>query len=90
MDRELLHKLNLHAARGGKTSRRRQVARVKQMLQAIGKPSQQIGRADVYQWIEAAEAVTTRRDRFYAAVLFWELVYQKALPRPVCLQSSKK
>jgi len=89
MDRELLHKLNLHARKGGKTSRRRQVARVKQMLEKIGKPPQQIGRGDVYAWIQAAEAEMTRRDRYYAAALLWELVYQKTLPKPCCLQSSK-
>jgi len=89
MDSELHHQLNLHARKGGKKSRRRQVARVKQMLEEIGKPPQQIGRGDAYSWIETAEAETTRRDRYYAAVLFWELVYQKALPRPLCLQNGK-
>jgi len=87
MDRELLHKLNLHARKGGKTSRRRQVARVKQMLDDIGKSPQQISRRDVYAWIERVEAETTRRDRYYAAALLWELIYQKALPRPMCLQN---
>lgn len=90
MDQELLHQLNLHTAKGGKTSRRRQVARVRQMLEAIGKPPKQISRADVYKWVEDVEGETTRRDRYYAAVLFWELVYQKALPKPLCLQISKK
>jgi len=87
MDRDLLHALNLHARKGGKTSRRRQVARVQQMLMDIGKEPQQVSRRDVYAWIEAVEGATTRRDRYYAAKLFWQLVYMSDLPLPICLQS---
>ena len=89
MNRELHHQLNLHARKGGKTSRRRQIARVRQMLGDIGKPPEQVSRRDAYAWIELVEAESTRRDRYYAAVLLWELVYQKTLPKPRCLQSSK-
>lgn len=87
MDKDLNHKLNLHAAKGGKTSRQRQVARVKQMLDEIGKPPQQISRKDVYNWIDKVEAETTKRDRYYAAALLWEIVYQRELPKPLCLKS---
>ncbi len=90
MDTNLLHQLNMHALRGGKTSRRRQVARVKQMLSEIGKTPQQIGRGDLYSWIEGVEAETTRRDRFYAAVLFWKFIYKKELPPPICLKNNQK
>lgn len=82
---DLAYALHQHARRGGKTARRRQVARVRQMLDEVGKAPHQISRRDVYDWIERVQSPPTRRDRYYAARLFWRLTYSAELPPPRCL-----
>ena len=90
---ELDFQLKMHARKGGKTSRRRQVARVRQFLkfcQGRGvKGPDQIGNRHVYEWYEECElSPATLRDRFYAACLLWELLNRGMPPRPrICIES---
>jgi len=75
---ELDHELRLHARQGGKTSRRRQVDRVRQLIrwcgsQGVRRPDQ-IGKRHVHQWLAEAPSDATRRDRYYAVRLLWQLL----------------
>lgn len=84
---ELNYLLQAHARKGGKTSRRRQVARVKQFLafcrrHGVREPDQ-IGKRHVFEWYaEKRLAATTLRDRFYAVSLLWDLLGRGEPPRP--------
>ena len=85
--RELEHRLRLHEAKGGKTSRRRQADRVRQLIafcRARGaRDPSQISRRHVWEWYEQVKAATTLRDRFYAARLLWHLLGRgDGVPRP--------
>lgn len=85
--RELEYQLKTHAKKGGKTSRRRQVARVRQFLefcQGLGvRGPDQIGRRHIWRWYEDGElSETTLRDRFYAVCLLWKLLERGEPPRP--------
>lgn len=79
--------LNTYARRGGKTSRRRQVARVRQFIkfcrnQGIREPGQ-IGKRQVWSWYQEADlAPTTLRDRYYAVCLLWEWLGRGEPPKP--------
>lgn len=84
---ELEYRLKSHARKGGKTSRRRQVERVRQLLifcrdRGVRGPDQ-IGKSHLYQWYEEDElAESTLRDRFYAASLLWESLGRGVPPKP--------
>jgi len=86
---EMEHRLRLHAAKGGKTSRRRQADRVRQFFEfskARGvRAPDQIGRRHVWEWYEEmpSAAESTLRDRYYAVRLFWSLLGRSGdPPRP--------
>ena len=84
---DLEYKLKSHARKGGKTSRRRQVARVRQFIKfcrdiGIREPDQ-IGKKHVWLWYQKDDpAPTTLRDRFYAACLLWGFLGRGIPPRP--------
>lgn len=76
---ELRHKMNQHAAKGGKTSRRRQVKRAEQFVKWCNCNPYQIGRGHVWRYFEAQNfAPSTARDHWYAVRLLW----RHALERP--------
>lgn len=81
---DLEHRLRLHAAKGGKTSRRRQADRVRQLVEwcrAQGARSpDQIGRRHVWDWYEGVQAPSSLRDRYYAVVLLWRLLGRAGQP----------
>jgi hypothetical protein len=84
---ELEHRLHLHCRKGGKSSRRRQVARVRQFLdfccsQGGVKAPDQIGRRHVHEWFESlpVSASSTMRDRYYAVRLLWSLLGRASDP----------
>lgn len=84
---ELEHRLRLHERKGGKTSRRRQTDRVRQLIahaRAGGaRDPSQISRRHVWEWYEQVSAVSTLRDRFYATRLLWRLLGRgDGAPRP--------
>ena len=84
---DLEYQLKTHARKGGKTSRRRQVARIRQFIKfcrglGIREPGQ-IGKKQVWLWYaEGNLSATTLRDRFYAVCFFWELLGRGEPPRP--------
>lgn len=75
---EIEHRLRLHETKGGKTSRRRQADRVRQLIEHArshgARDPSQISRRHVYEWYEQVTASSTLRDRFYAARLLWQLL----------------
>lgn len=84
---ELEYQLITHARKGGKTSRRRQVARIRQFLaycKALGvRAPDQIGKNHVWKWYEEGNvSATTLRDRFYAVSLLWTIIGRGEPPRP--------
>ncbi len=84
---ELEYRLKSHARKGGKTSRRRQVERVRQLLifcrnRGVRGPDQ-IGKIHIFKWYEEVElAESTLRDRYYAASLLWEFLDRGVPPKP--------
>lgn len=83
---ELEYRLKSHARKGGKTSRRRQIDRIRQFLKfcrdAGVRGPDQIGKVHLYQWYEEVEmAETTLRDRYYAASLLWDFLGRGAPPK---------
>lgn len=92
--RELEFKLKTHARRGGKTSRRRQVGRIRQFLvfcQGVGvKGPDQIGKRHVHLWFEEKKlSASTLRDRFYAVCFLWELLGRGKPPHPSPLTTNE-
>lgn len=84
---ELEYRLKSHARRGGKTSRRRQVDRVRQFIKFcrdVGvRGPDQIGKSQLHQWYEETDlAESTLRDRYYAASLLWEFLDRGVPPKP--------
>ena len=75
---EWRHKLNQYARRGGKTSRRRTIQRIEAFVAWCGCRPEQIGRRQVFEYLEQPMAETTRRDHYYAIRLLWAM-----LGRPV-------
>lgn len=88
--RELRHKLNLYARKGGKRSRRRQVERIELFVEWCHRPAEQIGRRQVHEFFEAQKfAPTTARDYFYAICQLWVLLDRAGKPpRPPSLESA--
>ncbi len=75
---DLRHRLRLHAAKGGKTARGRQIRRVEAFVRWCGCDPRQIGRGHVHRFFAAhAHAASTQRDYWYAIKLLWQ-----ALGRP--------
>ena len=81
---ELRHRLNQHAAKGGKTSRRRQVKRIYEFVDWCKCSPEQIGKKHVHQFFAKHEfAVSTERDYWYAIRLLWRLIGRSSdPPRP--------
>lgn len=84
---ELEYQLKKYAKKGGKVSRRRQAARVRQFVkfcQGLGiRGLDQIGNRHVHAWYEVDDlAATTLRDRFYAVCLLWALLERGTPPQP--------
>jgi len=75
---EWRHKINQYARRGGKTSRRRTVERIEAFVAWCGCRPEQIGRRQVYAYLERPMAESTRRDHYYAIRQLWAM-----LGRPV-------
>jgi len=78
IDDDLAFQLRRRARQGGKTSRRRQVLRVWQFLRwaeqrGVNAP-QQIGKRHVHQWLAEEVSADTRRDRYYAVRLLWQML----------------
>lgn len=84
---ELEYRLKTHARKGGKTSRRRQVDRVRQFLKFCRDRFQvrgpdQIGKIHIFKWYEELElAESTRRDRHYAVALLWDVLGRGVPPK---------
>lgn len=75
---ELEDALRRYSRKGGKTARRRQVARVRQFLawcaaQGVKSP-QQVGKRHVHDWLDEAGSEANRRDRYYSIRLLWDLM----------------
>jgi hypothetical protein len=81
---EIQTQLNAFARKGGKKSRRRYVARIKQLINFCKtnygiRNEAQIGRAQLLAWLAEKPrgqplSPLTLRDRGYAADLLWELL----------------
>lgn len=72
---EIKHKLRLWAAKGGKTHRRRTLARIEQFVTWCGvRHPAQIGKKHVHQYLQQFEAPTTRRDHWYAIRQLWKII----------------
>jgi len=70
---DLRHRLRLHAAKGGKTARARQIRRVEAFVHWCGCDPRQIGRGHVHRFFAAhAHAASTQRDYWYAIKLLWQ------------------
>jgi len=83
IDRQLDHRLKLYAAKGGKTSRRNTVRRIRNFVEFCQRPAAQIGRRQVYEFFEAHEheiSPTTQRDYYYAIALLWRLLGRNSKP----------
>lgn len=79
--RDLDHRLTLYAAKGGKTSRRRTVRRVRRFIAFCQRPAEQIGRRQVYAFFEQHRfSPTTQRDYYYAIALLWRLLGRSGEP----------
>lgn len=79
--REIQHQLRLHATRGGKTSRRRQVKRAEQFISWCGCDPRQIGRGHVHRYFRAQGlAPSTARDHWYAIRLLWQVLGRPSDP----------
>lgn len=85
---QLHHQLKLHASKGSKRSRRRQVNRVRNFVRYCGCDPRQIGARHVHQFFaERDYAVTTARDYWYAIALLWRVLGRHSLPpKPVVLR----
>lgn len=84
---ELEYQLITYARKGGKTSRRRQVARIRQFLsycKNLGvRGPDQIGKSHVWKWYEEGNlSAVTLRDRFYSVSLLWTILGRGEPPRP--------
>ncbi len=73
---EIRHRLNLHARKGGKTARRRQVKRAEAFASWCGCDPRQIGKRHVWEFFEAHDhwEPTTKRDHWYAVRLLWHTI----------------
>lgn len=82
--RELQHQLHLHAAKGGKTARRRQVKRIEQFIAWTGcRDPRQIGKSHVRSYFDAHDfAPSTARDHWYAIRLLWHTLERPKDPPP--------
>lgn len=82
---ELRHKMNQHAAKGGKTSRRRQIQRAEQFLSWCGCSPYEIGRRHVrLYFLDKKFAPTTARDHWYGIRLLWHAIGRASdPPRPL-------
>lgn len=71
---DVRHRLNLHARKGGKITRRRQVKLAESFAAWCGCDPRQIGKRHVWQYFEAHGhlAPTTKRDHWYAIRLLWQ------------------
>jgi hypothetical protein len=78
---ELRHALNLHAARGGKQWRRREVRRVEAFVRWCGCDPRQIGKGHVRRYFETkVTGSTTQRDHWYAICLLWRILGRPGRP----------
>lgn len=83
--RDIQHKLDLHATKGGKQARRRQLRRVEAFVRWTGRCPGQIGKYDVREFFRAHDyfAASTQRDYWYAIQLLWRAVGRpKDPPKP--------
>lgn len=79
--RELNHKLHLYKSRGGKTSRRRAVSRMKEFIDWCKCPPHQTGKRHVHQFFDEKKfAPSTARDYWYAIKTLWELMGRSGEP----------
>lgn len=78
---EWRHKLNLYAAKGGKTSRRNTVARIERFLEFCQCHPEQVGRRHVHEFFEkSALSKTTARDYWYAIKTLWGMLGRDGEP----------
>lgn len=79
--RELNHKLHLYKSRGGKTSRKRAVGRMKEFIAFCNCSPHQTGKRHVYQFFDEKKfAPSTARDYWYAIKTLWELMGRDGTP----------
>lgn len=80
----LNYRLANHMKKGGKTSRKKQVARVRRFIKVCGCPAEQIGNKHVKMFYQKKSySPTTERDYFYAIKLLWEFLDRhNEPPRP--------
>ncbi len=77
------HQLNLWAAKGGKTSRRRTLKRINAFYEACQvKHPAQIGKKHVYDFLNQDMADSTRRDYWYAIRQLWKQLGRNDPPKP--------
>lgn len=78
---KLRHRLNQYGAKGGKTSRRRQVKRIQRFIIWCGCQPEQIGKRHVHKFFAHHQfAPTTERGYWYAIRLLWQLIGRKGDP----------
>lgn len=90
---ELEYQLSVHARKGGKITRRRQIKRVRNFLvfcRSKGvKGPDQIGKSHVWQWYEEnVWSESAQRDHYYAISLLWKLLGRGKPPYPRQLDKS--
>ena len=89
---QIHHSLKLHASKGSKKSRRRQLNRVRNFVRYCGCDPRQIGARHVHQFFaERDYAATTARDYWYAIALLWRVLGRHSLPpKPAILRDQQE
>lgn len=81
ISRELRQKIDLYRRKGGKKSRRNTAARIERFITAIGRPPEQIGTRQVYEFYEKQQfAPSTARDYHYAVCQLWTMIGRNGKP----------
>ena len=78
---DIRHALHQHAAKGGKTARRRRIKRIEEFVEWCGCSPYQVGRGHVHRYFQAKNfAPSTSRDHWYAIRLLWQTMGRSGEP----------
>lgn len=91
LTRELNHKMHLYKSKGGKTSRKRNVERMKEFIGWCNCPPHQTGKKHVHQFFDEKKfSTSTARDYWYAIRILWRLIDRVGEPpKPPILSNQK-
>ncbi|WP_376779687.1 phage integrase N-terminal SAM-like domain-containing protein [Stutzerimonas nitrititolerans] len=81
ISRELNHKLHLYKSKGGKTSRKRNVERIKEFIRWCKCSPHQTGKKHIHDFFnEKRFSASTARDYWYAINVLWQLMDRAGTP----------